>query len=132
MTVHKAMSEPRREISIQVENEFLSAESEPDNGRYVSAYTITLTNTGEVSARLLTRHWIITNSDGLVQEVHGEGVVGEQPYLVPGSRYRYTSGVVLATPVGTMQGSYQWVGDDGIAFEVPIPPFRLAVPGLLH
>lgn len=126
------MSEPRREISIQVDNEFLSEESEPDSSRYVFSYTITLANTGEVSARLLTRHWVITNADGLVQEVHGEGVVGEQPYLAPGGSFRYTSGAVLATPVGTMQGSYQWVGDDGVAFDAPIPLVRLAVPGLLH
>lgn len=126
------MSEPRREISIDVENEFLDAESEPENGRYVFAYTITLANTGDVSARLLTRHWIITNSDGLVQEVHGEGVVGEQPYLAPGGRYSYTSGAVLATPVGTMQGTYQWIAEDGVTFDAPIPAFRLAVPGLLH
>ena len=126
------MNEPRREIDIQVDNEFLVVESEPDSGRFVFAYTITLTNTGEVSARLFTRHWVITNADGLVQEVHGEGVVGEQPYLAPGGRFRYTSRTVLATPVGTMQGSYQWVSDDGVAFDAPIPLFRLAVPGLLH
>lgn len=126
------MSEPRREISIEVENEFLDAESEPAEGRFVFAYTITLANTGEISARLLTRHWIITNADGLVQEVHGEGVVGEQPYLSPGGHYSYSSGAVLATPVGTMQGTYQWLGDDGVAFDAPIPLFRLAVPGLLH
>jgi len=126
------MSEPRREISIRVDNEFLIEESEPDSGRYVFAYTITLANTGEVSARLLTRHWVITNADGQVQEVHGEGVVGEQPYLPPGGSFRYTSGAVLETPVGTMHGMYQWVGDDGVAFDAPIPLFRLAVPGLLH
>ncbi len=126
------MNEPRREIDIQVDNEFLVAESEPDSGRFVFAYTITLANTGEVSARLLTHHWVITNADGLVQEVHGAGVIGERPYLAPGGRFRYTSGTVLATPVGTMQGCYQWVSDDGVAFDAPILPFRLAVPGLLH
>ena len=126
------MSEPRREISIEVENEFLDAESEPDKGRFVFAYTVTLANTGEVSARLLTRHWVITNADGLVQEVHGEGVVGEQPYIAPGGNYSYTSGAVLATPVGTMEGTYQWLGDDRVTLDAPIPPFRLAVPGLLQ
>ena len=83
-------------------------------------------------ARLLTRHWIITDSNGKVQEVRGEGVVGEQPYLKPGQGFRYSSGAVLETPVGAMQGSYQMVADDGEQFDAPIAPFRLAMPGLLH
>ena len=83
-------------------------------------------------ARLLTRHWIITDSNGKVQEVRGEGVVGEQPYLKPGQRFRYSSGAVLETPVGAMQGSYQMVADDGAQFNAPISPFRLAMPGMLH
>ena len=121
-----------REITVQVASDFLAGESEPGENRYVFGYTITLANTGEIGAQLLTRHWIITDADGEVREVHGEGVVGETPYLKPGAGFRYTSGAVLATPVGTMHGSYQWIGDDGIPFDAPIPMFRLAVPGLLH
>ncbi len=96
------------------------------------SYTITIRNEGSVPARLLTRHWIITDSNGKVQEVRGEGVVGEQPYLKPGQGFRYSSGAVLETPVGAMQGSYQMVADDGEQFDAPIAAFRLAMPGLLH
>lgn len=126
------MDEPRREISVQVQTDFLPGESEPDADRYVFTYTVTIANTGEIGARLLTRHWIITDADGEVREVHGEGVVGETPYLKPGGGFRYTSGAVLTTPVGTMHGTYQWLADDGVPFEASIPLFRLAVPGLLH
>ena len=126
------MEKPRREISVQVKTDFLAAESEPEDDRYVFAYTVTLANTGDVGARLLTRHWVITDADGEVQEVHGEGVVGETPYLKPGGGFRYTSGAVLTTPVGTMHGNYQWLADDGEPFDANIPLFRLAVPGLLH
>jgi len=123
---------PRREISVKVQTRFLSGESEPDDDRYVFAYTITLANTGDIGARLLTRHWVITDGDGEVQEVHGEGVIGETPYLKPGGGFRYTSGAVLTTPMGTMHGAYQWVDDDGEPFDAAIPLFRLAIPGLLH
>lgn len=126
------MDNPRREISVKVQTRFLSGESEPDDDRYVFAYTITLANTGDIGARLLTRHWVITDGDGEVQEVHGEGVIGETPYLKPGGGFRYTSGAVLTTPMGTMHGAYQWVDDDGEPFDAAIPLFRLAIPGLLH
>ncbi len=126
------MTESHRNITVQVQTDFLEAESEPAAERYVFSYTVTISNTGEIGARLLTRHWVITNADGEVQEVHGEGVVGETPYLKPGSGFRYTSGAILSTPVGTMRGSYQWVDDNGVPFDAPIPLFRLAVPGLLH
>ncbi|HEX5313827.1 MAG TPA: Co2+/Mg2+ efflux protein ApaG [Gammaproteobacteria bacterium] len=126
------MGSLRREITVNVESSFLAGESEPEDSRYVFGYTVTLANTGDIGARLLTRHWIITDADGEVREVHGEGVVGEAPYLTPGAGFRYSSGAVLATPVGTMHGSYQWIGDDGVPFDAPIPMFRLAVPGLLH
>ena len=96
------------------------------------SYTITIRNEGEVAARLLTRHWVITDANGRVQEVRGDGVVGEQPYLKPGQGFRYSSGAVLETPVGAMQGSYQMLGDDGARFDAPIPVFRLAMPGMLH
>lgn len=126
------MTNSEHEIRVQVASDFLPDQSEPANRRYVFAYTITLENIGKVGAQLLTRHWIITDADGEVREVHGEGVIGETPYLKPGGGFRYTSGAVLTTPVGTMQGSYQWIGDDGIPFDAPIPLFRLAVPGVLH
>jgi ApaG protein len=117
-------------IHVDVETAFVPGQS--GDGRFVFAYTITIRNQGTVAARLLTRHWLITDSNGKVQEVRGEGVVGEQPHLEPGQGFRYTSGAVLETPVGSMQGSYQMLADDGRRFDAPIAPFRLAVPGLLH
>jgi ApaG protein len=98
----------------------------------VFSYTITIRNEGEIPAKLMTRHWVITDADGQVREVRGDGVVGEQPYLLPGQGFRYSSGAVLETPVGAMHGSYQMVGDDGAHFDAPIPAFRLAIPGMLH
>src|SRR5690606_20558068 len=100
--------------------------------RYVFSYTITIRNEGTVPARLLTRHWIITDANGKTQDVRGEGVVGEQPYLKPGQGFRYSSGTVIETPVGSMQGSYQMLADDGHKFDAPIPAFRLAIPGILQ
>ena len=126
------MTSVRHRISIDVETTYLDDQSEPREQRYVFAYTITIRNEGEVPAKLLTRHWIITDANGRVQEVRGDGVVGEQPYLKPGQGFRYSSGAVLETPVGTMQGSYQMVADDGQQFDAPIAPFRLAMPGVLH
>ncbi|MET0988139.1 MAG: Co2+/Mg2+ efflux protein ApaG, partial [Steroidobacteraceae bacterium] len=100
--------------------------------RYFFSYTITIRNEGQQPARLMTRHWVITDANGKVQEVRGEGVVGEQPYLLPGQGFRYSSAAVLETPVGAMQGSYQMVADDGSHFDATIAPFTLAKPGLLH
>lgn len=122
----------RPDIQIDVETEFVPGQSDPDSGRFAFAYTITIRNTGELAARLLTRQWRITDANGKVQEVQGDGVVGEQPHIKPGQGFRYTSGAVLDTPVGAMQGSYQMLDDDGRRFDAPIPVFRLAVPGLLH
>jgi ApaG protein len=122
----------RYKINIEVETDYLDDQSEPREQRYVFAYTITIRNEGEVPAKLLARHWIITDANGRVEEVRGDGVVGEQPYLKPGQGFRYSSGAVLETPVGTMQGSYQMVADDGAQFEAPVPAFRLAMPGMLH
>jgi len=119
-------------IRVEVDTSYLEDQSDPKERRFVFSYTITIRNEGSVPARLLTRHWIITDSNGKVQEVRGEGVVGEQPYLKPGQGFRYSSGAVLETPVGAMQGSYQMVADDGEQFDAPISPFRLAMPGLLH
>jgi ApaG protein len=126
------MTSIRHRISIDVETTYLDDQSEPREQRYVFAYTITIRNEGEVPAKLLTRHWIITDANGRVQEVRGDGVVGEQPYLKPGQGFRYSSGAVLETPVGTMQGSYQMIADDGAQFDAPIAAFRLAMPGMLH
>jgi ApaG protein len=126
------MEQSQHKIRVDVDTTYLEDQSDPKERRYVFSYTITIRNEGSVPARLLTRHWIITDSNGKVQEVRGEGVVGEQPYLKPGQGFRYSSGAVLETPVGAMQGSYQMVADDGEQFDAPISPFRLAMPGLLH
>ena len=119
-------------IRVEVETAYLPEQSEPDDARFVFAYTITIRNDGQQSAKLLTRHWLITDSNGKTQEVRGDGVVGEQPQLKPGQGFRYSSGAVLETPVGAMQGSYQMIADDGARFEAPIAPFRLAMPGVLN
>ena len=119
-------------IDVQVEPRFVPDQSRPGDNRYVFAYTITLHNAGDIAARLLTRHWIITDANGKIEEVSGEGVVGEQPWIRPGDEYEYTSGAVLETAVGVMQGSYQMVADDGTEFEAAIPPFTLSIPRTLH
>lgn len=126
------MESTQHKIRVDVDTSYLADQSDPKDKRYVFSYTITIRNEGSVPARLLTRHWIITDSNGKVQEVRGDGVVGEQPYLKPGQGFRYSSGAVLETPVGAMQGSYQMVSDDGDHFDAPIAAFRLAMPGLLH
>ncbi|MFT3907454.1 MAG: Co2+/Mg2+ efflux protein ApaG [Steroidobacteraceae bacterium] len=123
---------PRHNIRVEVETSYLEEQSEPSERRYVFSYTITIHNDGETPARLMTRHWIITDANGRVQEMRGDGVVGEQPYIKPGQGFRYSSGAVIETPVGAMQGSYQMVDDEGLRFDAPIPAFRLAKPGLLH
>ena len=126
------MSKKRCDIRIHVATDYVDDQSEPDADHYVFAYTITISNNGEVPATLLSRHWIITDANGKVQEVNGDGVVGEQPHLQPGERFRYSSGAVLETPVGAMQGLYRMETDAGASFDAPIEPFTLAVPGLLH
>jgi ApaG protein len=120
------------DICIQVVTNYIDEQSEPASDRYVFAYTITIANNGEVPARLISRHWIITDANGKVQEVTGDGVVGEQPHLNPGEEFRYSSGAVLETPVGAMQGLYRMEADNGVNFDAPIAPFTLAVPGVLH
>ena len=119
-------------IQVKVETTYVANQSAPEQQRYVFAYTITIRNTGAVPAKLLTRHWIITDSNGKVQEVRGDGVVGEQPHLQPGEAFKYTSGTLLETAVGSMHGSYQMVADDGVRFDAEIPAFTLAVPRILH
>lgn len=119
-------------VEVQAASRFLPDQSDEAAGRYVFAYTITITNTGTVAAQLVSRHWIITDAENRVQEVRGLGVVGEQPILQPDESYEYTSGTAIATPVGTMTGSYQMVAEDGVTFDAPIPEFTLSVPRVLH
>jgi ApaG protein len=126
------VSTPNHKIRVDVETNYVEEQSDPKERRFVFAYTITLRNEGQLPAKLLTRHWIITDADGKVQEVRGDGVVGEQPHLKPGQGFRYSSGTMIATPVGAMQGTYQMMADDGERFDAPIPPFRLAMPGILQ
>jgi len=127
------MAEQKRyEIRVTTRTEFIPEQSDPEVERYVFSYTITLTNVGTVPAQLISRHWVITDSESKVQEVRGLGVVGEQPLLKPNESFEYTSGTALATPVGTMSGSYQMVAEDGVRFEAPIPEFTLSMPRVLH
>jgi ApaG protein len=119
-------------IEVSAAMQYLAEQSDEAAARYVFAYTITLRNTGSVAAQLISRHWVITDAQGLVQEVRGLGVVGAQPLLQPGERFEYTSGASIATAVGTMKGSYQMVAADGTRFEAPIPEFTLSVPRVLH
>ena len=130
MSTRKALNDPL--IEVNVKTRYIEEQSSPEDERYVFSYNVTLHNAGDIAAKLMTRHWIITDAHGNVQEVHGEGVVGEKPYLRPGESYEYTSGTVLETPVGSMQGSYQMVTDDGLAFDAEIPAFTLALPHTLH
>jgi ApaG protein len=124
--------ENRYLLDIQVQTRFLEEQSQPAENRYVFAYTVTIQNTGTVPARLISRYWRITDANGKVEEVTGEGVVGEQPWMRPGDSFEYTSGAVLETAVGTMSGSYLMLADDGTRFEAPIPQFTLSVPRTLH
>lgn len=119
-------------FDIDVATRYLDDQSAPDEDRYVFAYTIQIRNAGKLPARLVARHWVITDANGKTEEVEGEGVVGEQPWLRPGEAFEYTSGAIIATGLGTMQGSYEMLGDDGTSFEAPIPAFTLAVPRTLH
>jgi ApaG protein len=121
------MEDSDHDIRIQVTTDFLEQESDPEAERFVFSYTITISNTGKVPARLLNRHWIITDANGKVEEVRGKGVVGKQPHLQPGEQFRYTSGTLLATPVGSMHGSYDMLADDGTRFDAAIAPFSLAM-----
>ena len=122
----------RYRIDVAVQSLYIDEQSEPESDRYVFAYTVTIRNAGTVAAQLKTRHWIITDAHGRVQEARGDGVVGEQPHLAPGQDFQYTSASLIATPVGTMHGSYQMIADDGVQFDAEIPVFRLAMPNTLH
>ncbi len=122
----------RYKFAIDVETTYVQDQSSPEDNRYVFAYTITITNQGSVPAQLMSRHWVITDANNKVQEVRGEGVVGEQPYLPPGETFRYTSAAMLETPVGCMEGEYQMVAEDGVEFDALIPVFNLSTPNILH
>lgn len=126
------MSDSRYKIDVSVVTRYLPEQSQPEQSRFAFAYTVTVSNNGELPAKLLSRHWVITDGDGRVQEVRGAGVIGQQPLIAPGASHTYGSGTVMATRVGIMQGSYQMLAEDGKRFDAPIEPFRLAVPGSLH
>lgn len=121
-----------RPIDVIVETRYIEEQSRPEQDDFVFAYTITIVNRGDAPARLLNRHWIITDANGKIQEVRGAGVVGEQPYLKPGEQFTYTSGAMIETPVGSMKGEYEFERDDGSRFEAPIDEFILSVPRVLH
>ena len=122
----------RYEFAVKVKTAYLQEQSIPEDNRFVFAYTILITNTGSVTATLLRRHWVITDANNKVQEVHGDGVVGEQPCLNPGQTFQYTSGAILETPVGCMEGAYDMLAEDGVEFASPIPIFNLSTPHTLH
>ena len=126
------MSDSQNQIDVSVTSRYLPEQSQAEHNRFAFAYTVTLHNRGQQAAKLLSRHWLITDGDGRVQEVRGPGVIGQQPRLEPGAQYSYSSGTLITTRVGFMQGSYQMQTDDGATFDAPIAPFRLVVPGALH
>ena len=119
-------------ISVSAQAQYVEDQSDAEAGRFVFAYKVTIENTGDVPTQLISRHWVITDAVGHVQEVRGIGVIGEQPRLAPGEAFEYTSGCAIATAVGTMRGAYQMVTEDGTQFEAEIPEFVLAAPGMLH
>ena len=132
LTIMTMDTEKEHNITVEVETDYMEGQSEPDNERYVFSYTITIRNEGGEPAQLMSRHWLITDANGNVQEVKGEGVVGEQPHMKPGEGFQYTSGAMITTPVGSMQGTYQMVTDQGDEFDTEIPAFTLAIPRTLH
>jgi ApaG protein len=126
------MADKKYDVKVSARTAFIPEQSDVNSERYVFAYTITVVNIGSVPAQLISRHWIITDSNNQVQEVRGKGVVGEQPVLKPNESFEYTSGTAIATPVGTMRGSYQMKAEDGVEFDAPIPEFTLSMPRVLH
>ena len=120
------------QFEIDVDCQYLPEQSQPEEQQYVFAYTIKITNCGSHGAQLMRRHWIITDANGQRQEVRGDGVIGEQPYIESGASFQYTSGAILKTPLGTMEGQYEMVDDGGESFSTPIPLFSLTKPGILH
>lgn len=126
------MAGSKYEITVSSQTRYIAEQSDEAANRFVFTYTITIRNTGDIAAQLISRHWVISDSNSQVQEVRGLGVVGAQPLLKPAESFEYTSGTAIATPVGTMRGSYQMVAEDGTQFEAPIPEFTLSVPRVLH
>jgi len=120
------------DIQVHVSTQYIETESNPESNRYIFSYTITIENHGNTPAKLISRHWIITDANNRIQEVKGKGVIGEQPLLKPGEAFTYTSGTMLETPVGSMQGSYQMVADNKHYFDAIIEPFSLALPRILN
>ena len=130
---NSGMGESKKyEITVTTQSVFIPEQSDESSDRYAFAYTITIANTGNVAAQLISRHWIITDAENVVQEVRGLGVVGEQPLLKPGESFEYSSGASIATPVGTMRGTYQMVAEDGVRFDASVPEFTLSMPRVLH
>ena len=126
------MDASRYNIEVSVKTDYIERQSDPNQDRYVFAYTVTIINKGDIPAQLVTRHWVIRDANNKVEEVRGEGVIGEQPLLSPGKGFTYTSGTMIATPVGTMGGSYQMIAEDGTQFDANIPDFTLSMPRTLH
>ncbi|MDO6387889.1 MULTISPECIES: Co2+/Mg2+ efflux protein ApaG [Uliginosibacterium] len=126
------MSLPKYRITISAQPRYLPEQSDPTEPRYAFAYHITIRNEGTLSAKLISRHWFITDAHGNTEEVEGEGVIGEQPLLAPGESFEYTSGCPLATPFGSMRGSYHFVAEDSMQFDAEIPEFFLVGPRTLH
>ncbi|MDH3327199.1 MAG: Co2+/Mg2+ efflux protein ApaG [Gammaproteobacteria bacterium] len=122
----------KNNIKIKVKADYIEDQSAPSIDRYVFAYTISITNNGQIPVKLISRHWIITDGHGSTQEVRGAGVVGEQPYLAPGESFKYTSGTVMESPVGSMHGTYRMINDDQEEFDATIPSFTLSIPYALH
>lgn len=122
----------KHQVHVTTHCTYVAEQSDPEKQQYVFAYTITIRNQGSLSVKLLSRHWVITDAEGGTQEVRGEGVIGQQPYIKAGEKFEYTSGAILPTPIGSMHGSYQMLADDGILFDADIPAFSLAIPHMLH
>src|SRR3546814_7756688 len=122
------MSDLRYQVDVSVATRFLAEQSQPEHNRFAFAYTITVSNNGSLLARLLSRHWVITDGDGHVEHVRGEGVVGQQPMIDAGKRHSYSSGLVMTTQVGTLQGTYQMLAEDGARLDANLKPVRLPVP----
>jgi len=128
----RMVAEKKYDVAVSSQTQYVPEQSDEEHSRFVFAYTITIRNNGSIPAQLVSRHWIITDGRNQVQEVRGLGVVGAQPLIKPGERFEYTSGTAIATPVGTMKGSYQMVAEDGTHFDAQIPEFTLSVPRVLH
>ena len=132
MTIDEEENPPAFDIKIEVISDYQQQESDPQQQRFVFTYEITIINRGFLALRLMSRHWIITDGNQQVLEISGEGVVGQQPLITPGESYCYTSGVVIETPMGSMEGSYQMISEEGQTYTAEIPTFSLIVPGMIH